>query len=126
MALDIIVDHLRGSCDQALQLLRDLVRIPSVSTGDVDTEQIDAALGLVARELESMGFSHRIFLDRAVCATQPLLVATHLEAGPNKPTLLYYGHVDVQPAGDGWVIGQPVDLSEGDGLLYGRGTGDDK
>lgn len=57
----------------------------------------------------------------------PPVIFAHLEVDPGKPTLLVYGHLDVQPAKkeDGWNT-DPWVLTEVDGALFGRGSTDDK
>ncbi|KAJ1068267.1 hypothetical protein K5549_019794, partial [Capra hircus] len=56
----------------------------------------------------------------------PILLA-ELGSDPKKPTVCFYGHLDVQPARqeDGWLT-DPYTLTEVDGKLYGRGTTDNK
>jgi len=54
------------------------------------------------------------------------VVLGRLGAGNHKPTVVFYGHYDVFPAGRaGWRT-DPFSLSGVDGYLYGRGTTDDK
>ncbi|XP_049553622.1 beta-Ala-His dipeptidase isoform X2 [Orcinus orca] len=57
----------------------------------------------------------------------PPIILAELGNDPKKPTVCFYGHLDVQPARreDGWVT-DPHTLTEVDGKLYGRGTTDNK
>jgi acetylornithine deacetylase/succinyl-diaminopimelate desuccinylase-like protein len=54
-------------------------------------------------------------------------MASGLGAGPDKPTVLVYGHYDVVPAlmEDGWHT-DPFEPIEKDGKIYARGATDDK
>ncbi|KAI5278392.1 Beta-Ala-His Dipeptidase [Manis pentadactyla] len=57
----------------------------------------------------------------------PPIVLADLGNDPKKPTVCFYGHLDVQPARpeDGWLT-DPYELTEVDGKLYGRGATDNK
>ncbi|XP_075069322.1 beta-Ala-His dipeptidase-like [Mixophyes fleayi] len=57
----------------------------------------------------------------------PPVILAEFGNDTNKPTVCFYGHMDVQPAKkeDGWIT-EPYTLTEKDGNLYGRGTSDDK
>ncbi|MDB4941600.1 MAG: Acetylornithine deacetylase/Succinyl-diaminopimelate desuccinylase [Labilithrix sp.] len=55
----------------------------------------------------------------------PCVAAEWLEAGPDKPTILVYGHYDVQPVkGESWSTEPHALVRKGD-RLYGRGSADD-
>jgi acetylornithine deacetylase/succinyl-diaminopimelate desuccinylase-like protein len=60
-------------------------------------------------------------------AGHPVVYAEWLGAGPDKPTVLVYGHYDVVPAAmeDGWDT-PPFEPVEKDGRIYARGATDDK
>ncbi|OBS68270.1 hypothetical protein A6R68_03192 [Neotoma lepida] len=57
----------------------------------------------------------------------PPIILAELGNDPKKPTVCFYGHLDVQPAqkDDGWLT-DPYTLTEVDGKLYGRGATDNK
>jgi acetylornithine deacetylase/succinyl-diaminopimelate desuccinylase-like protein len=109
--------------DRHLNELLDFLRIPSVSAKSEHKPDVERAARWVAENLQKAGFkSVEIFPT----SLHPLVYAESLEA-PGKPTILFYGHYDVQPA-------EPLDLwttpafepTVRDGNLFARGTADDK
>ncbi len=106
-----------------LEELKGWLRIPSISTLPEHKGDIQRAAAYAVEQLKRMGFE-----QAQVIATQghPLVYGEWLKA-PGQPTLLIYGHYDVQPV-------DPVELWEsppfeptirGDNL-YARGAADDK
>lgn len=99
--------------------LREYVAIPSVSR-DADRATMDAAAAWLCARLD--------WASPRVVETggHPAVVAEWLGA-PGAPTVLVYGHFDVQPTGDldEWIT-PPFELAVEDGLLRGRGVTDDK
>lgn len=105
-----------------LDELKDYLRIPSVSTDPAYREDVERCAAFVAERMREAG------LDAELIATDgyPLVYGEWLGA-PGKPTLLFYGHYDVQPV-------DPIELwrndpfeptEEGDELVA-RGATDDK
>ena len=109
--------------DQHLAELFELLRIPSVSAKSEHKPDIERGANWVPGNLRAAGFMHVEIIPTAL---HPLVYAESLEA-PGKPTILFYGHYDVQPA-------EPLDLwtspafdpTVRNGNLFGRGTADDK
>jgi acetylornithine deacetylase/succinyl-diaminopimelate desuccinylase-like protein len=109
--------------DQHLAELSEFLRIPSVSAKSEHKPDIERAGRWVADKLRSAGFKT---VQVVPTSLHPLVYAESLEV-PGKPTILFYGHYDVQPA-------EPLDLWTSPafeptvraGNLYGRGTADDK
>ncbi len=55
----------------------------------------------------------------------PCVAVENLEAGPGRPSVLIYGHLDLQPVkGEPWKT-PPHEPVEQNGRLYARGSGDD-
>lgn len=117
------LDYVESRREQNLNELKDFLRIPSVSTQSEHKPDIDRAALWAADRLRGAGFSK---VDIIPTKMHPLVVAESLEA-PGKPTILFYGHYDVQPAEplELWTS-PPFDPTVRDGQLYGRGTADDK
>lgn len=109
---------------QSLEDLKSLVRIPSISTLPERQSDIKAAAEWVAAKLRSMGLDRVEILPTG---GHPLVCAEWLRAGPSAPTLLVYGHYDVQPV-------DPVELWDSDPFepaikgenLFARGASDMK
>jgi acetylornithine deacetylase/succinyl-diaminopimelate desuccinylase-like protein len=106
-----------------LKELKDLLRIPSVSTLPENKGDCRRAAEFLAAELTRIGMEHVRLIDTT---GHPLVYADWLHAA-GKPTALFYGHYDVQPTDpeDEW-LSPPFEPTERDGNLYGRGTCDDK
>jgi acetylornithine deacetylase/succinyl-diaminopimelate desuccinylase-like protein len=106
-----------------LEELKQLIRIPSVSTLPEHTPDIQRAASFVADGLRAVGMEN---VEIIPTAGHPLVYADWLHA-PGKPTVLCYGHYDVQPADplDLWIT-PPFEPAERDGNLYARGAVDDK
>lgn len=85
----------------------------------------ELAESLVA-DLAAAGLSRARLLELPnVPAAHPCVAAEWLGAGPGKPTVLVYGHFDVQPvAGEAW-DSPPHELVQKGDRLYGRGAADD-
>lgn len=105
--------------------LKDLLRIPSVSTLAAHATDVQRAAKWIAADMRRIG------LDRVEVIEQPgrlpLVYGEWLGAGAGAPTVLIYCHYDVQPAAmeDGWTA-DPFKPVERDGKIYARGAVDSK
>jgi succinyl-diaminopimelate desuccinylase len=103
----------------ALSIVRDLVRCPSVTPADA------GALGVLERLLGEAGFDvHRVTFSEPGAADIDNLYA---RIGTDAPHIVFAGHTDVVPPGDeaAWTLA-PFAGEVKDGMLYGRGTVDMK
>src|ERR1041385_5495311 len=102
--------------------LKDFIRIPSISTLD-DASAIQQCTEWVANELRHIGMTT---VQIYPTPRHPIVYGSWLGA-PGAPTVLVYGHYDVQPVDplDEWVT-PPFEPTERDGKLFARGATDDK
>ncbi len=109
--------------NRLLDELRQFIRIASVSTLPEHRPDIDRAAGFVADSLRAVGMEN---VEIVPTGKHPLVYADWLHA-PGKPTVLCYGHYDVQPADplELWTS-PPFEPTERNGNLYARGAVDDK
>ena len=117
------VAYARQNHPRFLRELKDLLRIPSISTLPENKGDCRRAAETLAAELTRIGMEHARLIETT---GHPLVYADWLHA-TGKPTGLFYGHYDVQPVDpiDEWTT-PPFEPAERDGNLYGRGTADDK
>ena len=103
--------------------LKQLLRIPSVSTSPEHKDDVRRAAEFVAAELTRIGMENVRLIETM---GHPLVYADHLRA-ESRPTVLCYGHYDVQPAEplEEW-LSPPFEPEERNGNLYARGAVDDK
>ena len=106
-----------------LDELKTFLRIPSVSTLPEHVPDVLRAAQFVADSMKTAGLEN---IEIISTAKHPLVYADWLHA-PGKPTVLCYGHYDVQPPDplDEW-ISPPFEPTVRDGNIYARGSADDK
>lgn len=118
------LEYARQNRERFLEELKTLIKIPSVSTDPQAQDQMQAAAEWVAEQLRSLGANNVAIYPTA---RHPVVCGEIRCADPNAPTLLVYGHYDVQPP-------EPLELWQsppfeptvkGD-YLFGRGASDMK
>jgi acetylornithine deacetylase/succinyl-diaminopimelate desuccinylase-like protein len=116
-------DYIQANSGRFLEELKDFLRIPSISTDPEHTADVARAAQWVADKLRAAGLEN---VEIIPTAKHPLVYADWLHA-PGKPTVLCYGHYDVQPPDplEEWVS-PPFEPTVRDGNLYARGSADDK
>src|SRR5580700_3753165 len=118
-----LTELIEGRREQHLAELCEFLRIPSISAKSEHKPDIERAAKWVADHLRSAGFRTVQIIPTDL---HPLVYAESLEA-PGKPTVLFYGHYDVQPAEPLNLWTSPAfDPQTRAGNIYGRGTADDK
>jgi acetylornithine deacetylase/succinyl-diaminopimelate desuccinylase-like protein len=118
-----LAEFIEGHREQHLAELCEFLRIPSVSAKSEHKADIERGARWVADNLRAAGFKT---VEIVPTNLHPLVYAESLEA-PGKPTVLFYGHYDVQPAEplNLWTT-PPFEPTVRGGNLFGRGTADDK
>jgi acetylornithine deacetylase/succinyl-diaminopimelate desuccinylase-like protein len=106
-----------------LEGLKTFLRIPSISTLSEHKPDIQKAAEFVKSELAKAGLQQAQLIEGA---GNPLVYAEWLGA-PGKPTILFYGHYDVQPPDplDEW-RSPPFEPAIRNDNIYARGSADDK
>jgi len=116
--------YLKSAQKQQVNELIEWLRIPSISTIPAHKPDLLDAANWLIKNMESSGLENVELIETD---GHPLVYADWLHAGPDKPTVLVYGHYDVQPV-------DPLELWEtppfeptvrGDDL-FARGASDDK
>jgi len=103
--------------------LTEFLRIPSISTLPEHAPDIQKAAEFVASKMIAAGLEN---VEVIRTAGHPLVYGDWLHA-PGKPTVLCYGHYDVQPPDplEEWIT-PPFEPTLRDGNIYARGSADDK
>ncbi len=122
MASEKVLDYLDKHRQNHVDQLCDFLRIPSISSQSDHNEDTKRAAAFVADELKELGLEVEV-ID---LGGHPLVFA-QTEIRPERKTLLFYGHYDVQPV-------DPLELWDNppfepvikDGVIYARGSSDDK
>ena len=123
MPIDAALRHLAEQQPQYLRELADFVAIPSVSTDPAHAADVRRAANWVAARLRRAG---PIDVEIWETSRHPAVFG-RWDGAPGAPTVLVYGHCDVQPADPiGKWDSPPFVLTERNGRLYGRGVSDDK
>ena len=106
------------------QELHEMLRIPSLSADPAHAGDVRRMAEWLADHFNSLGLDKVAVMETA---GHPVVYGEWTGAGPDKPTILVYGHYDVVPAlmEDGWHT-DPFAPVEKDGKIYARGATDDK
>ena len=118
------VDRARRNQGACLEGFKTLLRFPSISLDAAFQPQLQACADWILAEMRQIGLENA---QKLPTAGNPILYADWLHAGPNKPTILFYAHYDVQPVGDAalWQS-PPFEPTIIDDRLVARGAVDDK
>jgi acetylornithine deacetylase/succinyl-diaminopimelate desuccinylase-like protein len=117
------VVYARENQTRFLNELKDLLRIPSVSTLPEHKNDVRRAAEFVAQQMRAIGLEH---VELISTSGHPLVYGDWLHAA-GKPTVICYGHYDVQPPDPlhEWIT-PPFEPTERNNNIYARGAVDDK
>ncbi|MFI5455604.1 MAG: dipeptidase [Isosphaerales bacterium] len=122
MAMDRVDAYIEAHRADFEEQLKALIRIPSISAQpDHDRDTRRAAI-MIRDDLAAMGFESELIETK-----RHAIVYAEWLGAPGKPTVLIYGHYDVQPPEplEPW-LSPPFEPTVRDGNLYARGATDDK
>jgi acetylornithine deacetylase/succinyl-diaminopimelate desuccinylase-like protein len=119
-----VLTYLKENREELLSKLFEFLSIPSVSTDSDYKKDVQEAADFLAAYLKEIGFES---VQTQETKGHPLIFAEYTGAGEDAPTVLYYGHYDVQPADplEEWVS-EPFKPEIRNGRIYARGASDDK
>ncbi len=121
--MENVVEYINSNREKYVEELKDFLKIPSISTLAENKKDMLTAAEFVVNKLREAGMENVKIIETK---GHPLVYADWLHA-PGKPTVLVYGHYDVQPV-------DPINLWDSppfepvikDGNIYARGATDDK
>jgi acetylornithine deacetylase/succinyl-diaminopimelate desuccinylase-like protein len=115
--------YIEQNLDRFRAELDDFLRIPSISAKTQHDGDTQAAAAWLSGKLEAAGLTSEVIRTPG----HPIVLAEWRGAGAEAPTVLIYGHYDVQPTEplEAWVS-PPFEATERDGRIYARGSADDK
>jgi acetylornithine deacetylase/succinyl-diaminopimelate desuccinylase-like protein len=119
-----IKDFIKGNKERYIEELKHFLSYPSISTNPENKKDVEECAAYIKEHLEKMGMD-----NVAVYPTKghPVVYAEWLHAGADKPTVLIYGHYDVQPVDPLNLWTSPPFEAEIRGEnIYARGSADDK
>ena len=122
--MDKVVNYINANKQRYIDELVEFLKIPSISTHKKNEQDMVKCAEFLKDKLAELGANKlKIYPTKG----HPIVYGEIITA-PNKPTLLIYGHYDVQPVDplNEWTITKPFEPKIVDGKIYGRGTTDDK
>jgi len=117
--IEDIFTYIKEHEDSFVTRVMDYVRHPSISATDIGIREVAT---LLVDHLDGLGFDARLVETPG----HPFVLGQRV-VDPSKPTVLLYGHYDVQPPDplDAWVS-PPFEPEVRDGRIWARGIGDNK
>jgi acetylornithine deacetylase/succinyl-diaminopimelate desuccinylase-like protein len=120
---ETVISYINKNRSRYVEELKEILRIPSISTSPENKADVERCANFVASQITAAGMQKvQVFPT----AGHPLVYGECLGA-PGKPTVLIYGHYDVQPVDpiELWES-PPFDPAIRGGRIYARGAADDK
>src|SRR5690349_5024410 len=120
--LEQVLRQVDSSRANSVNGLKEFLRIPSVSTKPEHKTDVQRCANWLAEQLRAC----RLSVEVAPTPGHPIVLAQN-EHKSGRPTVLFYGHYDVQPPEplEQW-ISPPFEPTERSGAIYARGAVDDK
>jgi acetylornithine deacetylase/succinyl-diaminopimelate desuccinylase-like protein len=121
--MDKVIDFINVNRDRYLEELKALLAIPSISALPQHAGDVKRCADWCADEMRRIGLQHVRLVETP---GNPVVYGDWLDAA-GAPTILFYGHYDVQPVDplDLWES-PPFEATIRDGEIYARGSADDK
>ena len=120
---DAVIETAMSRLDDTITRLSEYLAYPAISCEAEHADDVRALAERIRCDLEAAGLDNCKVHE--LPGTLPIVVADWLHAGPQAPTVLVYGHLDLQPvAGEVWHTPPHVATRKGD-RLYARGSADD-
>lgn len=117
-------DFIAGSKDRYLSELKQFLKFPSISTNPENKKDVLECAEYLKKHMESIGMQNaKLYPTKG----HPVVYSDWLNAGADKPTVLIYGHYDVQPVDpvELWTS-PPFEADIRGENIYARGSADDK
>lgn len=123
MSLSRALTYAQARRPRFLTELKDFVRFPTVSAQPQHAADMQRCAAWLGNHLQRIGLGQ----VKIIATERHPLVYASWRGALGRPTVLIYGHYDVQPPGPlaEW-LSPPFEPSIRDGRMYGRGTGDNK
>jgi acetylornithine deacetylase/succinyl-diaminopimelate desuccinylase-like protein len=121
--MDKVVDYINVQRDRYIDELKELLAIPSISALPQHADDVRRCATWVSDEMRRVGLRNVRLVETG---GHPVACGDWLDA-PGAPTILFYGHYDVQPVDpiEQWES-PPFEATIRDGEIYARGSADDK
>ncbi|NCG22355.1 MAG: M20/M25/M40 family metallo-hydrolase [Rhodobacterales bacterium] len=118
-----VADRANTQFDQAVEALSRYLRIPAISCDPTHHADVRKLAAAIRDDLHTLGLKRSRILD--LPDALPCVAAEWMDAGPDAPTILIYGHMDLQPVEiENWRTDPHEPTVVGD-RLYARGAADD-
>lgn len=121
--VDAVAARADAAFSQAIERLKGYLAVPAISCDAAHAADVRRLAARVALDLREIGLADARVLELE--GALPLVSASWLRAGPDKPVVLVYGHLDLQPVkGEKWRTDPHAATVDGE-RLYARGAADD-
>ena len=122
--MENVLKYIESNRDKFVIELKEFLKIPSISTNPENKNDVRDCALFVEKEMISIGLEN---VKVHETPGHPIVYGEWLHAGRDVPTVLVYGHYDVQPVDpiELWTD-PPFTPTVKDGKIYARGAADDK